>query len=393
MLHIILGILKVIFILIGIVLGLILGVVLIALFVPVRYRVQAVKDDGRLQARARITFLLRILSVRITAGRGEAPGIAVRVFGILLPLFGNRKPKKRRRRSAPSRESADSSGDGNAGSIDDVYDEAGGDGGWDDAATADAHTESDADDYAADIAGTHDKTDADSNRDIDVRADSSSDGLMKEPDTGPADMPDHPDSERPCTELHPDPSSEASPEDDRSAGFLQRLLQMLSLLLQRLRAAGAHIRAVFDRLRAVRKRLVALPGQIRQLRERLCRLAAKPGELLEFAQKYEVRAILGDALVYLKRLLKHSMPRRLRGWIRFGTGDPALTGELTGVLYLILPVRASEFSVEPDFTEKLFETELDAAGHIRACHLVYVLIRMICDRRVRRLIRAYRKRK
>lgn len=391
MLHIILGILKVIFILIGIVLGLILGVVLIALFVPVRYRVQAVKDNGRLQAQARITFLLRILSVRITAGRGEAPGIAVRVFGILLPLFGNRKPKKRRRRSAPSRESADSSGDGNAGSIDEVYDEAGGDGGWDDAAPTDAQTESDADDDkdAVAIAGTHGKTDADSNRDIDVRADSSSDGLIKEPDT----VLDHSDSGRPCTVPHPDPSSETSPEDDRSAGFLQRLLQMLSLLLQRLRAAGARIQAVWDRLRAVRKRLVALPGQIRQLRERLCRLAAKPGELLEFAQKYEVRAILADALVYLKRLLKHSMPRRLRGWIRFGTGDPALTGELTGVLYLILPVRASEFSVEPDFTEKLFETELDAAGHIRACHLVYVLIRMICDRRVRRLIRAYRKRK
>lgn len=387
MLHIILGILKVIFILIGIVLGLILGVVLIALFVPVRYRVQAVKDAGRLQAQARITFLLRILSVRITAGRGEAPGIAVRVFGILLPLFGNRKPKKRRRHSVPSRESADSRGDGNAGSIDDVYDEAGGDA----EATIDARTKSDADDDkdAADIAGTHDKTDADSNRDIDVRVDSSSDGLIKEPDT----VPDHPDSERPCTVPHPNPSSEASPEEDRSAGFLQRLLQMLSLLLQRLRAAGARIRAVGDRLRAVRKRLVALPGQIRQLWERLCRLAAKPGELLEFAQKYEVRAILGDALVYLKRLLKHSMPRRLRGWIRFGTGDPALTGELTGVLYLILPVRAAEFSVEPDFTEKLFETELDAAGHIRACHLVYVLIRMICDRRVRRLIRAYRKRK
>lgn len=387
MLHIILGILKVIFILIGIVLGLILGVVLIALFVPVRYRVQAVKDDGQLQAQARITFLLRILSVRITAGRGEAPGIAVRVFGILLPLFGNRKPKKRRRRSTPSRESADSSGDGNAGSIDDVYDEAGGDA----AATADAYTESDTDSDkdAADMAGTHDKTDADSNRDIDVRVNSRSDGPIKEPDT----VPNHSDSERPCTVPHPDPSSEASPEDDRSAGFLQRLLQMFSLFLQRLRAAGARIHAVWDRLRAVRKRLVALPGQIRQLWERLCRLAAKPGELLEFAQKYEVRAILGDALVYLKRLLKHSMPRRLRGWIRFGTGDPALTGELTGMLYLILPVRASEFSVEPDFTEKLFETELDAAGHIRACHLVYVLIRMICDRRVRRLIRAYRKRK
>lgn len=348
MLHIILGILKVIFILIGIVLGLILGVVLIALFVPVRYRVQAVKDDGRLQVRARITFLLHILSVRITAGLGEAPGIAVRVFGILLPLFGNKKQRKKgRRRGAPSRKRNNSNGDA-----------------------------------AAKNAG------ADANENItaiEVQKDSDPDSAIEEPD--------HPDSERAVTAPHPDSLPEAVPEDDRSAGLLQRLLRMLSVLLQRLRAVGDRIQAVFGRLRDLWKRLAALPERLRQLWERLCRLARKPGELLEFLQEYEVRAILGDTLVYLKRLLKHYIPRRLKGWIKFGTGDPALTGELTGVLYLLLPVRAAEFSVEPDFTEKFFETELDAAGHIRACHLIYVLIRMICDRRVRRLIRAYRKRK
>ncbi len=344
MLHIILGILKGIFILIGIVLGLIAGMVLIALFVPVRYRVQATKEGGRVQAMAHITFLLHILSLRIMAGSGGSPQIAVRICGIMLPLRGSRRPAGDGRDAAHMDREAKP--DGGVGSADDG-------------------TKSDGDGIAGGVGRTYSETDGKGEDDA-TRGDQSGGA---QPNRGTGNSAETPGTGPPDTREDP-----------------------LSVLLQRLHRSAGRLRAILYRLQAAWRRLLTLPERMRQIWMRLCRLAEKPGALLAFLQEYEVNAILRDSLGYLRRLLRHYAPRRLNGWLKFGTGDPALTGELTGVLYLLLPARAEGFSVEPCFTEKLFETELDAAGHIRACHLISLLFRVISDRRVRRLIRVYRER-
>ncbi|HCD43888.1 MAG TPA: hypothetical protein DEQ64_09180 [Lachnoclostridium sp.] len=86
MLHIILFILKILGLLVLIVLGLILTVVLLVLLVPVRYRAEG-SYDGKVKGKARITWLLHILSV--TAQYEEDLIVRVRFFG-----FRIGKPKK-----------------------------------------------------------------------------------------------------------------------------------------------------------------------------------------------------------------------------------------------------------------------------------------------------------
>ena len=86
MLHIILFILKILGLLVLIVLGLILTVVLLVLLVPVRYRAEG-SYDGKVKGKARITWLLHILSV--TAQYEEDLIVRVRIFG-----FRIGKPKK-----------------------------------------------------------------------------------------------------------------------------------------------------------------------------------------------------------------------------------------------------------------------------------------------------------
>lgn len=86
MLHIILFILKILGLLVLIVLGLILTVVLLIFLVPVRYQAEG-SYDGKVKGKARITWLLHILSVRV---QYEGDVLAtVRFFG-----FRIGKPKK-----------------------------------------------------------------------------------------------------------------------------------------------------------------------------------------------------------------------------------------------------------------------------------------------------------
>ncbi len=86
MLHIILFILKILGLLVLIVLGLILTVVLLVLLVPVRYQAEG-SYNGKVKGKARITWLLHILSVKV---QYEEDVLAtVRFFG-----FRIGKPKK-----------------------------------------------------------------------------------------------------------------------------------------------------------------------------------------------------------------------------------------------------------------------------------------------------------
>ena len=95
MLHIILGILKVIGIIIGVILLLLCTVLLSILFVPLRYRAEAVKEPEQADVKLRVTWFLRAVSVLLYADVTGVLSVTVRLFGIRFPLNA-----KKRRRSA-----------------------------------------------------------------------------------------------------------------------------------------------------------------------------------------------------------------------------------------------------------------------------------------------------
>ena len=74
----------------------------------------------------------------------------------------------------------------------------------------------------------------------------------------------------------------------------------------------------------------------------------------------------------IKYLAFHYKPRRLKADIRYGLGDPALTGKSLAVLSMIPFLYKKKVQIVPDFeTEKFFvEGNLDAGGYIRIFHLI-----------------------
>ena len=95
----------------------------------------------------------------------------------------------------------------------------------------------------------------------------------------------------------------------------------------------------------------------------------------------------------LIRMARHYRVRRIDGEVHFGTGSPDVTGWLLGVVYCMLPVSAgnNSFIVEPDFYEAVFEGQFQAKGHVRLCHAAAVVIPVLVNRQFYTLLKKIKK--
>lgn len=413
MLHIILGILKIIGIVLGILLLLLLAAVLAVIFVPVRYQIQAKKQEDEVCAGIKVSWLLHIVSASFKINKRAEHEIAIRLFGIRLPLFGTKKKKKRaKRRAVPAKvrepedvpeleevlTEEDSLADDTSGERygvleDDTSEERYG-------VLEDEFVSEDEDvpmgentfEEDSDIPGNEY---APKDEDVPGDADASGDDFLR-----PSSDEIQPGQDGMSDDTGGDIEDDI--EKVRGSGKIRFSFQGIC---DKIKAVYGKIQALIRRLFSVLKKLWGLvekagelPQKIGDLfekagetSEKIGELAKKPGQLLELAERLEAREVLRDVFGYLAYLLRHYAPRSIRGFLKFGTGDPSVTGQLTGLIYLILPARADHFMVQPEFGDAVLETEIFCKGHIRAVHLIRVFWWGFRNKKLRRIIR-YRNR-
>lgn len=112
----------------------------------------------------------------------------------------------------------------------------------------------------------------------------------------------------------------------------------------------------------------------------------------EFSDEKNKQAVshIWKELMYLLKYLK---PKYIRGKMDFSTGDPALTGQVTGALSLIPILYQYDFRVCPDFVSDDFyiRGNISLKGHIALYHAVAIFIRVIRDKNIIRLLHKIRK--
>ena len=130
--------------------------------------------------------------------------------------------------------------------------------------------------------------------------------------------------------------------------------------------------------------------KIDSIQDQLCRKYDALQKKADPFLSIEAEHMLGKGIRYLRYLIRGYAPRKITGYIRFGTGSPDLTGELTGLLYVLLPEAGTGYDIEPDFYELVLDTDTLATGQIRAYRLIWVGIRLILDKEFRTLLRQIR---
>lgn len=94
----------------------------------------------------------------------------------------------------------------------------------------------------------------------------------------------------------------------------------------------------------------------------------------------------------LKTLLHHIGPRRGKAQLSYSTGDPATTGELTGVLSIMPLFYKKGIHVVPDFTSDRFYIQVNfrVNGHFQVFHLLGIFIRVYRDKDLRKLMQKFK---
>ena len=90
-------------------------------------------------------------------------------------------------------------------------------------------------------------------------------------------------------------------------------------------------------------------------------------------------------------LWKQIHPRRMRGKVIFGTGDPCSTGELLGALALFYAWYGNGVQIIPDFEQKRIEGNVSFRGRIRMITLICIAWRIIKNKDGRKLLHEWEK--
>ena len=176
----------------------------------------------------------------------------------------------------------------------------------------------------------------------------------------------------------PEPQSHSEP-----AQILKK--SRLSALAEKLRGIPDFFRKLGAVFLAVGQQLKRQAEKLRRLFHSLSELKAKLSHYIEIWQEEETQTLIRSLKGYLFYLLHHIRPRRGRGYLKYGFPDPALTGQLTGLFYVLRPLAFSELALEPVFEtdEILLEGDLVIRGHIRLVHLVRVGLKLLFDKNLK----------
>ena len=376
MFHLILGILKIIGIILLILISLFLLILLAIAFVPVRYFVQGKFSGDETYADVKVSWLLHIISFTFSIDRTAKSKIAVRLFGIKLPLFGSepKHGKKKRPEKGSGKRKEDVISSQEEERIPEDMDPAAED---DMAEDMDPILEDD-------MAEEMDSAAKDNISDEVVRPEE--ERLQEEKGDESSHRKSSSDKE----------NGETDETEEEQIGFsfdriCDKIRNILEAFIGTIRKVIFMIKAFIQKIHRFFTAVCQLPGKLEKAGKKIGGILKKPQEFSELAKKLEACDVLKDVIGYLKYILKHCSPRSVKGYLHFVTGDPAVTAQFTGLLYLVLPAKADKFLLTPDFNEAVIEADLTMKGHVRVCHFLRILWLGFRNKKLRRIIRYGRK--
>lgn len=137
---------------------------------------------------------------------------------------------------------------------------------------------------------------------------------------------------------------------------------------------------------------------IKQSMERLRNRAVNLSEwknkitlIYDFLQEEQNRIGIKLIWISVKKLAKHCFPKKIKGNITFGTGDPCSTGQLLGFFSLIYGLYGDYIQIIPDFEHSLLLGEIKAKGRLRIFTLLILILKVLFHNDFKKLKYNYNK--
>ena len=79
------------------------------------------------------------------------------------------------------------------------------------------------------------------------------------------------------------------------------------------------------------------------------------------------------------------LPKTIKGWLKFGTGDVYTEGQYLSYLCLLYPLYGGKLEIEPEWEEEVFETDALFSGRITMFTILLVTLRVLFNKKVKLL--------
>lgn len=140
-------------------------------------------------------------------------------------------------------------------------------------------------------------------------------------------------------------------------------------------------------IETIRRKAQRLRNQFRNL----CRKKEALTALKDWITGEEMWPSVTRAIGLVKKIILHILPQRGQVQLTFGFDDPAVTGQVLGVLAMLYPKFRGNLDVEPCFDRAVLEGSVCVRGRIRLGTLLVLFLRIIKDKNIRTLIGKVRK--
>jgi len=104
------------------------------------------------------------------------------------------------------------------------------------------------------------------------------------------------------------------------------------------------------------------------------------------------RSFLDKLFLLVKKVLRHVLPKKYRLHLIYGFEDPADTGMLTGLFFMLFPniSNSDMMKISPIFDEELIQGEVSIKGRIIIAVLIYYFLQFYFAQGVRQMIKKIR---
>lgn len=123
-----------------------------------------------------------------------------------------------------------------------------------------------------------------------------------------------------------------------------------------------------------------------KIKNKIKKLNWKKKKLLAFIKDEGTKSTIKKFTKRTFEILKYIAPRKLRGYIRYGTGDPCNTGQILGIISILRARFKTKISIYPVFEEKTIEADLTAHGRMRVFRFLKVGGSLYFDKEVKKFI-------
>lgn len=131
--------------------------------------------------------------------------------------------------------------------------------------------------------------------------------------------------------------------------------------------------------------------QLQQIGKRIEEIKEKIKHIKEMASDQRIHRAILLLIDGAWKMVRHSLPRKIKGRAKFGFEDPSTTGQILTYVSLLYPCYAKSVELVPMFTEKVIDLDLYFRGRVRLFSLIWICVKIWFDRNFRYLYKKVKK--